>query len=56
MAVTVLLVSASLVPLLAGIIDDAVGTAGLFLLISVMYLVMAVAVWLGPETHGLSLE
>jgi MFS family permease len=56
MAVTVLLLSASFVPLLAGIIDDAHGTAGLFLLISVMYVVMAATVWLGPETHGLSLE
>jgi MFS family permease len=55
-AVTVLLVSASLVPLLAGTIAVAVGTVGVFLLVGVMYVVMAIAVWFGPETHGRSLE
>jgi len=55
-SVTVLLVSATLVPLLAGTIAGAVGTVGVFLLVSVMYVVLAVAVWFGPETHGRSLE
>jgi putative MFS transporter len=55
-SVTVLLVSASFVPLLAGTIADAVGAVGVFLLVSTMYVVMAVAVWFGPETHGRSLE
>ncbi|WP_433281483.1 MFS transporter [Pseudonocardia xinjiangensis] len=54
--VTVLLLSASLVPLLAGLIVDATGTVGLFVLVGVMYVIMAVAVWFGPETHGLALE
>ena len=55
-AVTVLLVSASLVPLLAGVIDDAAGAIGVFVLVGAMYLIMAVAVRFGRETHGLALE
>lgn len=55
-AVTVALVSASLVPLLAGAIFDAAGTVGMFVLVAAMYLIMAVTVRLGPETHGVPLE
>lgn len=55
-SVTVGLVSASLIPLLAGVIFDAVGALGMFVLVGVMYVVMAVAVRFGPETHGASLE
>jgi putative MFS transporter len=55
-SVTVALVSASLVPLLAGVIFDAAGALGMFLMVGVMYAVMAVAVRFGPETLGLSLE
>ncbi|GAA1325428.1 MFS transporter [Pseudonocardia xinjiangensis] len=54
--VTVLLLSASLVPLLAGVIVDAAGTVGLFVLVGAMYVIMAVAVGFGPETQGRSLE
>jgi MFS family permease len=55
-AVTVLLVAASCVPLLAGAIDDTVGAVGIFFLVGIMYLIMAVAVRFGPETQGISLE
>jgi MFS family permease len=55
-SVTVGLVSASLIPLLAGIIFDAVGALGMFVLVGVMYVIMAVTVRFGPETHGASLE
>lgn len=55
-SVTVGLVSASLIPLVAGIIFDAVGALGMFVLVGVMYVVMAVTVRFGPETHGASLE
>jgi len=55
-SVTVALVSASLVPYLAGVIFDAGGPVALFALVAAMYVVMAVAVWFGPETHGKSLE
>jgi putative MFS transporter len=55
-SVTVALVAASLVPLLAGAIFDAAGAVGMFVMVGVMYAVMAVAVRLGPETLGMSLE
>jgi MFS family permease len=55
-SVTVALVSASVVPLLAGVIFDAAGAVGMFVMVGVMYVVMAVAVRFGPETLGLSLE
>jgi putative MFS transporter len=55
-SVTVALVSASLVPLLAGVIFDAAGAVGMFLMVGVMYVVMAIAVRFGPETLGRSLE
>ncbi len=55
-SVTVALIAASLVPLLAGIIFDAAGAVGMFVLVAAMYAVMAAAVRFGPETHGLSLE
>ena len=55
-SVTVALVSASLVPYLAGVIFDAAGAIGMFVLVAAMYIVMAVAVWFGPETHRKSLE
>jgi fucose permease len=55
-SVTVALVSASLIPFLAGIIFDAAGAVGMFILVAVMYAVMAIAVRFGPETQGLSLE
>jgi putative MFS transporter len=55
-SVTVALVSASLVPLLAGVIFDAAGAVGIFVMVGVMYVVMAAAVRFGPETQGVSLE
>ena len=55
-SVTVLLVAASLAPFVAGVVGDAIGTAGIFTLVSVMYAIMGVAVWFGPETHGAPLE
>jgi fucose permease len=55
-SVTVLLVSASFVPLLAAAIVYAVGAVGMFVLVALMYVIMAAAVWFGPETHGSSLE
>ena len=55
-SVTVALVSASLVPYFAGVIFDAGGPVALLVLVAAMYVVMAVAVWFGPETHGKSLE
>ncbi len=55
-AVTVALLSASLIPYLAGVIFDSFGVVGMFTLVGIMYAVMALAVRLGPETQGLSLE
>lgn len=55
-SVTVALVSASLIPLLAGVIVDASGAVGMFVMVGVMYAVMAVAVRFGPETQGVALE
>ncbi|GAA5113289.1 MFS transporter [Pseudonocardia adelaidensis] len=55
-SVTVALVAASLIPLLAGVIVDATGAVGMFVMVGVMYAVMAVAVRLGPETQGVALE
>jgi MFS family permease len=55
-SVTVALVAASVVPLLAGVIFDAAGAVGMFVLVGAMYVVMAVAVRFGPETLGVSLE
>lgn len=55
-SVTVLLISASFAPLLGGAIVDTAGPAGIFLLVGLMYVIMAVAVWFGPETQGISLE
>jgi MFS family permease len=55
-SVTVALVAASLIPLLAGIIFDAAGAVGMFVMVGVMYVVMAAAVRFGPETQGVSLE
>lgn len=55
-SVTVALVAASLVPLLAGVIFDAAGAVGMFVMVGVMYAIMAITVRFGPETQGLSLE
>jgi MFS family permease len=55
-SVTVALVSASLIPVLAGAIVDAAGAVGMFVMVGVMYAVMAVAVRFGPETQGVALE
>jgi MFS family permease len=55
-SVTVALVAASLVPLLAGVIFDAAGAVGMFVMVGVMYAIMAITVRFGPETRGLSLE
>lgn len=55
-AVTVALVAASLAPLLAGAIFDAGGPVGMFIMVAVMYAIMAVTVRFGPETQGMSLE
>ncbi|MGH3501442.1 MAG: MFS transporter [Nocardioidaceae bacterium] len=55
-AVTVGLASASLTPLLAGVLFDAFDVVGMFVLVAIMYVIMAVTVAFGPETHGRSLE
>lgn len=55
-AVTVALVAASVTPLLAGVIFDAGGAVGMFIMVAVMYAIMAIAVHFGPETQGMSLE
>ncbi len=55
-AVTVALVAASLVPFVAGAVFDSYGVVGMFVLVSIMYAVMAVTVRFGPETQGKSLE
>lgn len=55
-AVTVALVAASLAPLLAGAIFDAGGPVGMFIMVAVMYAIMAITVRFGPETQGMSLE
>jgi putative MFS transporter len=55
-SVTVALLAASLVPLLGGVIVDAAGAVGLFVMVGVMYVIMAVAVRFGPETQGVALE
>jgi putative MFS transporter len=55
-AVTVALIAAAVMPLIAGAIFDASGTVVMFILIAVMYAVMAVATYLGPETHGAVLD
>jgi putative MFS transporter len=55
-SVTVGLLSASVVPLLAGAIVDAAGAVGMFVLVGAMYVIMAVAVRFGPETQDASLE
>jgi putative MFS transporter len=55
-SVTVALVSASLTPLLAGIIFDAGGAVGMFVMVGVMYAIIAITVRFGPETQGVSLE
>jgi putative MFS transporter len=54
--VTVFLLAASIAPLLAGAVADATGVGGVFLLVGVIYAIMAGTVWFGPETQGLSLE
>jgi MFS family permease len=54
--VTVFLLAASIAQLLAGAVADATGARGVFLLVGVMYAIMAETVWFGPETQGLSLE
>jgi hypothetical protein len=43
-------------PLAAGAIFDASGTVVMFVLIAVMYAIMAVATYFGPETHGIVLQ
>ncbi len=55
-SVTVALVSASLLPLLAGMIFDASGAVGIFILVAALYVIMAVAVRFGPETLGTALD
>jgi putative MFS transporter len=55
-SVTVALLAASFMPLLAGVIFDAAGAVGMFVMVGVMYVVMALAVRFGPETQGVSLE
>jgi putative MFS transporter len=55
-AVTVALVAASVMPLAAGAIFDASGSVVMFVLIAVMYAIMAVATYFGPETHGAVLQ
>lgn len=55
-AVTVALVAASIMPLIVGVVFDRVGAVGMFVVVGVMYAIMAFTVRLGPETQGLSLE
>ncbi|MBA2559742.1 MAG: MFS transporter [Propionibacteriales bacterium] len=55
-AVTVALVGASLIPFAGGAVFDAYGVVGMFVMIGIMYAIMAVTVRFGPETQGLSLE
>ena len=55
-AVTVGFLSASVFPLLAGYLFQTGGVTAMFVMIAAMYVVMAVAVLFGPETHGRSLE
>lgn len=55
-AVTVALIAASIMPFIVGLIFDKVGAVGMFVLVAIMYAIMAVAVRFGPETKGLSLE
>jgi putative MFS transporter len=55
-SVTVALLAASLAPLLGGIIFDRGGAVGMFVMVGVMYAIMAIAVRFGPETQGVSLE
>ena len=55
-SVTVALLAASLVPLLAGMIFDAAGAVGIFVMVGVMYVIMATAARFGPETQGVALE
>lgn len=46
----------SIIPPFAGKVLDVYGAVGIFALASLMYVVVAVAVWFGPETFGQSLE
>lgn len=55
-AVTVGFLSASIFPLLAGYLFETGGVAAMFAMIAAMYVVMAIAVNFGPETHGKTLE
>lgn len=54
--VTVSLASASVTPLIAGAVFGSYGVTGMFVLVGIMYVIMAVAILFGPETHGRSLE
>ncbi|MGN6125556.1 MAG: MFS transporter [Humibacter sp.] len=56
LSVTVALISASIMPVVAGALFDAGGAVLMFVVIAVMYAIMAVAVYFGPETQGESLE
>ncbi|MFF0267201.1 MFS transporter [Kribbella sp. NPDC004536] len=49
-------VAGAFVPIGAGLLLDRAGMVAVFVLIAVMYSVMAVASRFAPETHGLSLE
>lgn len=49
-------VAGALMPLGAGALLDSSGTLAVFLAIAVMYVVMAIATRLAPETHGKPLE
>jgi MFS family permease len=55
-AVTVAQLSGTITPLLGGVLFDAYGKEGIFVLVALMYVVMAVAVFFGRETFGKSLE
>jgi MFS family permease len=55
-AVTVLLISASVTPILAGLVEDAGGANAIFVLVSLMYVIMAAGVRFGSETHRLPLD
>ena len=43
-------------PFVAGAIFDTSGTVVMFVLIAIMYAIMAVATYFGPETHGTVLQ
>lgn len=56
LSVTIALISASIMPVIAGALFDAGGVILMFVVVAVMYAIMAIAVYFGPETQGTTLE